>query len=776
MMTAEEQKLEYLKALEAKLDLQQNLPHLYGWKWYKWARAFFDSTNRYNFLVASNQCSKSSTQIRKCIHWATEPEMWKIWPTRPSQFWYFYPSYSVITSEIEEKWIKEFLPRGKYKDDPKYGWEYVKKATLGLHAIKFKSGVTVYFKSYEQSTTNLQTSSVHALFCFPKGTKVVTANGIKSIEAIDAEDTVLSEAGWRRVVRVYKQEAEVLTKRLSLVRFVNATGNHPYFTYNRGWVDFADLQPGDVCAVLPLWSLIEKWCSLTARFTSAIQSMKTSVVGSILRAVAITPFMWLFGKSKTKDRSKKVSSSTTRTSTLWTTAFLIWRCLHEQNTREFTKKRNGEVRKPTPLSASSVEAILFPDHLRTMSHGIVPRFVEKFLNTSTSAWLVRRLSWASRRRLSASVLRVVQTKTSTVYNLAVEDSHTYFAGGLLVHNCDEELPAELFSELNARISSASIQGHFHMVFTATLGQSFWRETMEEKGDAERFKNAFKLNVTLYDCLEYDDGSKSLWTKKIINDIKASCKSEAEIQRRVYGRFVVDDDLKYQEFVRARHLVKGHPLPKSWLIFVGVDLGSGGTRNHPAAITFIGVRPDFKEARVFLGWRGDNISTTAGDVLQQFQRMKARMKPVAQYYDWAAKDFHTMASRVGEPFQAAEKGHELGEQVLNVLFKNDMLKIYDTPELQKLANEFEVVRRSQDKTKAKDDFIDSLRYAVTKIPWDFTDLSRSPGHIKKLDAMTERERFYKGKSDEGDTDGLDLMESEFDEANEAYEYYRDEAFG
>jgi phage terminase large subunit-like protein len=506
MTTAEEQKLEYLKALEAKLDLQQNLPHLYGWKWYKWARAFFESTNRYNFLVAANQISKSSTQIRKCIHWATEPEVWKIWPTRPSQFWYFYPSYSVITSEIDEKWIKEFLPRGKYKDDPKYGWEYVKKPTLGLYCLKFKSGVTVYFKSYEQSTTNLQTSSVHAMFV------------------------------------------------------------------------------------------------------------------------------------------------------------------------------------------------------------------------------------------------------------------------------DEELPEELFSELNARISSASIQGHFHMVFTATLGQSFWRETMEEKGDAERFKKAFKLNVSMYDCLEYDDGSKSLWTKKIINDIKASCKSEAEIQRRVYGRFVVDDDLKYQEFVRARHLIKAHPLPKSWLIFVGVDLGSGGTRNHPAAITFIGVRPDFKEARVFLGWRGDNISTTAGDVLQQFQRMKARMKPVAQYYDWAAKDFHTMASRVGEPFQAAEKGHELGEQVLNVLFKNDMLKIYDTPELRKLANEFEIVRRSQDKTKAKDDFIDSLRYAVTKIPWDFTDLSRRPGHIKKLDAMTEREKFYKGDKADTDTDGLDLIESEFDEANEAYEYYRDEAFG
>lgn len=504
MSVSEEQKLEYVKALELKLELQQGLPHLYGWKWYPWARQFFESKNRYNLLVAGNQLSKSSTMIRKAIHWATEKSLWpELWPTTPNQFWYFYPTQMVATSEVDEKWVKEFLPRGKFKDDPKYGWELEKRQKMA-YCIRFKSGVTIYFKSYEQSITNLQTSSVHMV------------------------------------------------------------------------------------------------------------------------------------------------------------------CL------------------------------------------------------------------------------------------------------------DEETPEEFYSEINMRISAASVQGHFHMVFTATLGQVFWRDTMEVRGMGENLPQAAKWNVSLYDCLTYEDGTPSNWTKKIITDIKASCKSEAEIQKRVYGRFVVDEDLMYPEFNRVRHLVKDHKLPKEWLIYGGVDIGSGGLKGHPAAIVFVGVRPNFKEGRVFLGWRGDRINTTAGDILRKFQEMKGDLKPIAQFYDWQSKDFFTIASRVGEPFQPAEKNHDFGEGVLNVLFKNDMLKIYDSDENRKLCQELEQVRKSTMKIKAKDDFIDALRYACAKIPWDFTNLGVKLERRLEEDKRTDRQKFYDGEKKD-DNDGLDLIESEFDDANEAYEYYRDEAF-
>lgn len=499
MTEAVQAKLDYIQALEEKVKLQKGLPHLYGWKLYDWADEFIKSNNRYNFIVAGNQLGKSSTQIRKCIKWATEPEGWGRWPTPPNQFWYFYPTMGLCDAEVEEKWIKEFLPRGEFKNHPQYGWELIKKQRLP-YCLKFNTGITVYFKSYEMDPMALQASSLHAMFC------------------------------------------------------------------------------------------------------------------------------------------------------------------------------------------------------------------------------------------------------------------------------DEELPEYLFSELNMRMSSASVQGHFHMVFTATIGQSIWRDTMEGTGDQEMFKGAFKKCVSLYDCLTYKDGTKSPWTKRIIKNIEASCKSEAEIQKRVYGKFVVDDDLTYPGFVRSRHIKPSHPLPKEWMVFAGVDIGSGGLKGHPAAIVFVGVSPDFKQGRVFLGWRGDGIETTSGDVLQRFQLLKARMKPVAQYYDWHNKDFFTIASRIGEPFQQAEKGHEIGEHIVNTLFKNDMLMVYDTDELRKLIQELENLRKSTPKNKAKDDFIDALRYAVAKIPWDFTDMGIKHELKAVEDKRNKREVFYKEGFPEENPDGLDLLEAEFDEANEAYDYY------
>lgn len=492
-------KLEYLKTLERKARVKECLPHLHGYKWYPWARTFFESTNKYNFICAANQISKSSTQIRKCIHWATDVRLWqKLWPkSRPKQFWYLYPDKNVATAEFNEKWIKEFLPRDEFKDHPAFGWKAEYKSKV-IHAVHFNSGVSVYFKSYEQDPQSLQAASIYALFA------------------------------------------------------------------------------------------------------------------------------------------------------------------------------------------------------------------------------------------------------------------------------DEEMPLPLYDELNVR--TIAVEGYFHMVFTATLGQEFWRETIEERGKFERFPDALKIQVSMYDCLAYEDDSASSWTVEKIDQFKRSCKSEAEVLRRVYGRFVLDEDLKYEGFTKSNNLVADHGLPKDWLIFSGVDVGSGGSSGHPAAICFVAVKPDFTKGRVFKGWRGDGVSTTAGDVLQRYRELKASLRPVAQYYDWQCKDFFTIASRQGEPFQPADKSHETGESILNTLFKNGMLKIYDTPELRKLVMELENLKRSTAKTKAKDDFTDALRYAVTRIPWDYS-LPRSAEHGPKK-PQDPRMIFYQGPAPVDD-DGLDLFESEFDEANELMDYYQED---
>ena len=445
--------LRELELLNEQKKLFENLPHLYGWPWYKWAKEFFESTNRMNFLCAGNQLSKSSTQIRKAIHWATEPSLWpKLWATRPLTFWYLYPSKEIAHTEVTKKWVNEFLPRGELKEHAQYGWE-IEKRDRWVWALHFNTGVTIYFKTYAQDAQHLQAGTVNTIFC------------------------------------------------------------------------------------------------------------------------------------------------------------------------------------------------------------------------------------------------------------------------------DEELPYDIFPELGQR--TKAVRGYFHMVFTATLGQLEWKDTVEGRGKRERFPDAAKWQISMYDSQEYIDGTKSPWTNERIEEEIALIGDDKEVQRRIHGKFVVSGGLKYGGFNRDINVKPPLPLEqyKSWHIYSGVDIGSGlspdGNKGHPSAICFIAVRPDFKYGRVFRGWVGNDVQTTAGDVINKYIELSADLTISQHFYDWHNKDFHIISQRAGIPFEPAEKGHETGETTLNTLFKNGMMDIDDLPELDHLQRELGALLKETAKTKAKDDFSDALRYGVTRIPWNFS---------------------------------------------------------
>lgn len=494
------QKIEIKKR---QIYLRENLPHVHGWKWYPWARQFFESKNRKNLLVAANQISKSSTQIRKSIHWATEDSLWAdLWNHPPSQFWYFYPTSGQVEIEFEEKW-KLFLPRGEFKLSKKYGWKEERKSGE-LFAIHFNSGVSIYFKTYSKKSSALQSGTVDAIFA------------------------------------------------------------------------------------------------------------------------------------------------------------------------------------------------------------------------------------------------------------------------------DEEMPLTLLDELMFRLTATN--GYFHMVFTATLGQEFWRRAMDPApGETEVWPEAYKQQVSMYDCLYYDDFTPSFWTVDRIKEVENNCKDEHEVARRVHGKFVLSKEgLVYESFNIKQHVKEKHPLPKSWLVFSGVDVGSGGDANHPAAIVFVGVNPNYQEARVFLAWRGDGVTTTSGDVLERYKAMKHQysLKPVMESFDWAAVDFGIMAGRANEGFVKAEKNHELGEGVLNTLFKKNMMYIYQDEETAKLTQEFMNLRKNVNKRRAKDDLIDALRYAVSRIPWDWDAVTKDEAaKVIAPDPLTPLEQQFRdrrGLSDEdADKKYLEEINEEFAEWNDLY---------
>lgn len=501
---------EQLLELDQELQLKNGLPHLFGFKRYKWQHDFEHSTARDNFLCAANQIGKSTIQICKAIRWATEPELWsKLWETRPTQFWYFYPSLKLATAEYKEKWKKQILPRNGFEKDDRYGWtEDMRQKTI--QSITFNTGITIYFCSYAQNEMDLQAATVYAMFC------------------------------------------------------------------------------------------------------------------------------------------------------------------------------------------------------------------------------------------------------------------------------DEELPYFLWPELQARLRDT--RGYYHQVFTATIGQEIWRATIEEKGKFEKFPNAFKRQVSLYDCKKYMDGTPAKWTDERIQEEIQRCGTQIEIDRRIMGKFVVEGGLMYPTFSREDHIVEGHMLPHDWLVFSAVDVGSGGEKGHPAAIVFIAVNPEFTKGRVFKCWRGDGIQTTAGDILMKYMEMKGELNVVDQVYDWSSADFKTVSKRLNMIFNPANKTHSVGQGIVNTLFKNNMLKVYDSEEARKLAAEITSLKIETDKKNAADDLCDALRYCCTAIPWDFSTIKgvKSKNDPLNLNVPDDRERFrLKQKHTKLTSDEIEKQEieeqmqmfftDEWEDFNESCEY-------
>jgi hypothetical protein len=304
--------------------------------------------------------------------------------------------------------------------------------------------------------------------------------------------------------------------------------------------------------------------------------------------------------------------------------------------------------------------------------------------------------------------------------------HDLQAGTLAFLFIDEECPAEgqnaIWGELMARVTR--YDGMVSMCFTATLNQPFFFDVIERIGQKdERFPEAFKRQVSMeYDCEFYADGTRSPWTPEEVAKQKAKMGTEIEINRRVHGRFVSNVGRKFPSFNRRRHVLPAAPVNRDWDFYVGVDPGTGGA-GHPAGIAVVAVNKEAKFARAIRLWRGNSEeNTNSSQVLQKYIDLTSDLPITRSYYDWHNKEFFLRAQDAGIPFSKAEKGQEFGTDLLNTLWKNDMLIIDEGEFSDELATEIENLRHETAKTKAKDDLTDALRYAISKVQFDFSGVT------------------------------------------------------
>lgn len=333
-------------------------------------------------------------------------------------------------------------------------------------------------------------------------------------------------------------------------------------------------------------------------------------------------------------------------------------------------------------------------------------------------------------------------------------------------SCDEELPSDIYPELSMRISRYN--GIFNMVFTATLNQPFWYQAIERIGyKDETFKSAAKWQVSIRkDCLEYEDGTPSPWTKEKIASVITRCGTEKEILRRIDGRFVTEEGTKYAAFSKENNVKPPIDIPSDWLYYSGVDCGSGGA-NHPAAISVIAVRPDYKYARLVRFWKGNKSErTTSDDILKKYIELTRGLRLTSEYYDFSAADFKIISDRHGFSFKRANK--DRGEDMLNVLFKNKMLDIEDGVYTDELVVELMTLKENAAKQKANDDGIDSLRYATSSIAWDIEEI-KTENLLQALTRKPQPRVYFSTIEDRGKEPPMPAKEDEWDVLREFDEW-------
>ena len=303
---------------------------------------------------------------------------------------------------------------------------------------------------------------VHDDLCLVAGTMVSTPGGLTPIEQLRVNDLVDTPDGPRRVLaqRMTNAQAEVLSLSGQLV----GTKNHPIMT-NRGWVELQDVREDDMLVYqhtgVSSWVFQAKlaWSksrfTLTATSTTAIQRLKNWLTGDISPKQAVVYCTDTFG-SFIMEQSPRGITSITKTAISRTTTFPTWSvsaCRHTlmsilssaaQTQNGLSNWRTWGPSDPAQRPGTPRLRAWLGTKLTAIQLG---QIASQLCTLAKSA--VLSLSLSKQQRCISAVANALQrigarrTQTITplkqrrsVYNLTVEHSHSYYANGVLVHNCD----------------------------------------------------------------------------------------------------------------------------------------------------------------------------------------------------------------------------------------------------------------------------------------------------------------------------------------------------
>jgi hypothetical protein len=303
---------------------------------------------------------------------------------------------------------------------------------------------------------------VHDDLCFVAGTMISTPNGLMQIEHLRVNDLVDTPDGPRRVLaqRMTNAAAEVLSLNGQLI----GTKNHPIMT-NRGWIDLQNIRKDDILVHqhtgVSSWVFRAKlaWSrslfTLTATSTTGIQKLISWLTGGTLPRLAAAYCTGMFGSFTTGLFPQSITS-TTKTEIGRTTTFPTWNVspsLHmgmnilnsaAQTPNGLRAWRTWRPSGLVPQLGTHLQKVWLGTKKTLTQLGKTENQLSTHANSAASSF-----NRSKRQRCISAVANALQqigeksTQTITplkqrqsVYNLTVEHAHSYYANGILVHNCD----------------------------------------------------------------------------------------------------------------------------------------------------------------------------------------------------------------------------------------------------------------------------------------------------------------------------------------------------
>ena len=142
-------------------------------------------------------------------------------------------------------WDK-YVIKGQPWGDESLG-EFFGAAFTGVTTVLSGKGVVDDIANYKNTKHDILTSQ-----CFVEGTLVVTSEGNKPIEEIQAGDFVYStnpetgESEYKEVVQTFENETKELVHITVADEEIVSTPKHPFYVPQKGWTSAVDLKAGDM--------------------------------------------------------------------------------------------------------------------------------------------------------------------------------------------------------------------------------------------------------------------------------------------------------------------------------------------------------------------------------------------------------------------------------------------------------------------------------------------------------------------------------------------------